>query len=104
RVYDGTSGTPGAQIASSTITMGQIMQDVATSSYTEFTFPTAVTLPVSKRFFVSIDLTNLQWSANTKDTLSIVSNSAGQTTPSAIWEKQSDNSWYQYGTAGSWNL
>jgi hypothetical protein len=39
-----------------------------------------------------------------KDTLSIVSNSNGQTTPSAIWEQQSDNIWYQYTTAGAWNL
>jgi hypothetical protein len=39
-----------------------------------------------------------------KDTLSIVSNSNGQTSPSPIWEQQADNNWYQYGTGGSWNL
>jgi hypothetical protein len=81
------------------------MQDQAGGYYTEYSFVnTPVTLPASKRFFVSIDLTNLQWTAGVHDTLSIVSNSAGQTTPSAIWEKQSDNNWYQYTTAGSWNL
>lgn len=106
RIYDGSSGTPGAQIGSTVnATMGSIMQDVAGNYYTEYSFVnTPVTLPVSKRFFVSIDLTNLQWTTGVKDTLSIVSNTAGQTTPSAIWERQSNNTWYQYTTSGSWNL
>jgi subtilisin family serine protease len=105
KIYDGTSGSPGAQIGSTVnATMGQIMSDVAGNYYTEYSFVnTPVTLPASKKFFVSIDLTNLNWPTN-HDTLSIVSNSAGQTTPSAIWEKQSNNTWYQYTTAGSWNL
>jgi len=105
RVYDGTSGTPGALLGSSTLTMGQIMADVNGGFYTEVPFVNnPVTLPASKRFFVTTDLTNLQWTAGVKDTLSIVSNTNGQTTPSPIWEQQSDNLWYQYTTAGSWNL
>ncbi len=104
-IYDGTSGTPGAILGSSNLTMGQIMNDVDGGFYTEASFVNnPVTLPASKKFFVSVGLTNLQWSAGVKDTLSIVSNSIGQTTPSVIWEQQSDNLWYQYTTAGSWNL
>lgn len=107
KIYDGTSGTPGAQIGTTiNATMGQIMADEAGGYYTEYSFVNSpVTLPASKRFFVSVDLTNLQWTGGTHDTLSIVSNSNGQTTaPIPIWEKQSDNNWYQYTTAGSWNL
>ncbi|MBL0912424.1 MAG: S8 family serine peptidase [Bacteroidia bacterium] len=104
RIYDGTSGSPGAQLGVTNLTMGQIMADVNSGSYSTAEFASPITLPASKRFFVSVDLTNLQWTAGVKDTLSIVSNSAGQTTPSAIWEQQSNNVWYQYGTAGSWNL
>lgn len=105
RIYDGTTGTPGAQIGMLSTTMGQIMADVDGGYYTEVSFVNSpVTLPASKKFFVSVDLTNLQWTAGVKDTLSIASNSNGQTTPSAIWEQQSNNTWYQYGTAGSWNL
>jgi serine protease len=106
KIYDGTSGSPGAQIGTTVnTTMGRIMSDVDGNYYTEIDFTnTPVTLPASKKFFVSVDLTNLQWVAGTHDTLSIVSNSNGQTSPSAIWEKQSDNIWYQYTTAGSWNL
>jgi serine protease len=105
RIYDGTSGTPGAQIGIANLTMGQIMSDVGSGVYTEANFVNSpVTLPASKKFFVSVDLTNLQWTAGVKDTLSVISNSAGQTTPSVIWEQQADNLWYQYTTTGSWNL
>lgn len=105
KVYDGTSGTPGTLLGSANLTMGQIMSDVNGGFYSEISFiNNPITLPASKKFFVSVDLTNLQWTAGVKDTLNIVSNSAGQTTPSAIWEKQSNNTWYQYTTAGSWNL
>ena len=104
-IYDGTSGTPGAILGSTNLTMGQIMGDVNGGFYTEASFVNnPVTLPASKKFFVSVGLTNLQWTAGVKDTLSIVSNTAGQTTPSPIWEQQADNLWYQYTTAGSWNL
>jgi serine protease len=104
RVYDGTGGVVGAQIATTNLTMGEIMSDVNGNFYSVADFASPVTLPASKRFFVAVDLTNLQWTGGVKDTLSIVSNSNGQTTPSAIWEQQSDNIWYQYTTAGAWNL
>ncbi|CAN5152877.1 hypothetical protein BH09BAC5_BH09BAC5_03800 [soil metagenome] len=105
KIYDGTSGTPGSQVGTTVnATMGQIMSDVNGNYYTEYSFVNnPVTLPASKKFFVSIVLTNLNW-ATSHDTLSIVSNTAGETTPSAIGEKQNDNTWHQYTTAGSWNL
>ncbi len=105
RIYDGTGGTVGAALGTSTITMGTIMSDVAANRYSVVFFPTPINLPVSKKFFASVDVSGLQWPATgVKDSLSIVSNTNGQTTPSPIWERQSDNLWYQYGTAGSWNL
>ncbi len=108
KIYDGTSGTPGALLGTVNATMGQIMADEAGGYYTEYSFVNnPVTLPASKRFFCSVDVSNLQWQASPSvhDTLSIVSNSNGQTTaPIPIWEKQSNGTWYQYTTAGSWNL
>ncbi|HLP14085.1 MAG TPA: S8 family serine peptidase [Flavobacteriales bacterium] len=104
KIYDGTSGSPTTLLGTTNLTMGQIMSDVAGNYYTEANFiVNPVTLPASKRFFVSVDLTNLSWTG-IKDTLSIVSNSNGETVPSAIWERQSDLLWYQYNTAGSWGL
>jgi hypothetical protein len=104
RVYDGTTGVPTTLLGTVNTTMGQIRNDVAGNYYTEFSFVnTPITLPVSKKFFCTIDVTNLNWATN-HDTLSIVSNTDGQTIPSAIWEQRSDNTWHQYTTSGSWNL
>ncbi len=104
RVYDGTSGSPGAEIGSSVLTMGQIRNDVVNGWYTNAEFDPVVTLPASKKIFISIDLTNLRWTATAKDTLAIMSNTQGQSNPSPVWEKHSDSQWFRYTTAGSWNL
>ena len=103
-IYDGSSGSPGALIGSSSLTMSTIINDVNNGVYTDIEFNTPVNIPASKKFFVSVVLTNLEWNSSVHDTLSIISNAAGQTSPSAIWEKQSNNAWYQYTSAGSWNL
>ena len=105
KIYDGTSGTPGAVLGTTNLTMGQIMSDVAGNYYTEVSFITnPVTLPASKRFFVSLDVTNLTWAGATHDTLSVVSNTNGETIPSAIWDKNATNVWQQYSTGTTWGL
>lgn len=103
-IYDGTSGSPGALLATQNVTMGKIMSDYAGGFYTRIKFNSPVSLPASKKFFVSVDFSNLSWTGTPKDTINIVSNTNGQTIPSAIWEQQADNSWHQYNTAGSWSL
>lgn len=106
RIYDGTSGTVGAALGTSTITMGTIMSDVAANRYSVVFFPTPINLPVSKKFFASVDVSGLQWPVTgAKDSLSIVSNTSPQTTPTPAWEKQSNNTWYNYADAvNSWSL
>lgn len=104
-VYDGTTGVPTTLLATGNLTMGQIMSDVAGNYYTEISFVNnPITLPASKKFFVSVDLVNLNW-ATSFDTLSIVSNTGGETSaPIPVWEQQSDNLWYNYTNAASWGL
>ena len=104
RFYDGTSGTPGATIGSGTLSMATIMTDVSNNQYSLIMFPTPLTLPASKRFFASVDITALSFTTATKDSLSIVSNTDPQTTPSQTWEKWSTNAWYRYDNASSWVL
>lgn len=106
RIYDGTGGTVGAALGTSTITMGTIMSDVAANRYSVVFFPTPINLPVSKKFFASVDVSGLQWPVSgAKDSLSIVSNTSPQTTPTPTWEKQSNNTWYNYADAvNSWSL
>jgi subtilisin family serine protease len=104
-IYDGTSGSPGTLLGTSNLTMAQIKSDISNQIFTSISFVNnPITLPVSKKFFVSIDISNLSWAAIPRDSLAIVSNSQGQTVPSAIWEQQNTNAWKQYGTLGSWAL
>lgn len=103
RVYDGTDGTPGAMIgAGGSVTMGAVMDDVAAARWTDVGSPT--TLPASKKIFVSVVIDQLQWNAAARDVFGLVSNTAGQTVPTTLWEKWSDDSWHRFTTSGSWNL
>jgi len=105
KLYDGTGGTIGAQIGTTgVITMAEIMADRNAGQYSLVIFPTPLSLPASKKFFVSVDVSGLQWAAAAHDTLNVLSNVTPQTTPTPVWEKWSDNTWHQYTTSGSWNL
>lgn len=104
RFYDGTSGTPGASIGQGTLSMSTIMTDVTNNQYSLIIFPTPLTLPVSKRFFASVDLSALSFTTAIKDSLSIVSNTDLQTIPTQTWEKWSTNTWYRYDNVNSWGL
>jgi len=104
KIYDGTTGTVGAALGSATISMGTIMTDVNNNQYSLIIFPTPVNLPVSKKFFASVDVSGLQWTAGVKDSLSIVSNTSPQSSPSPAWEKWSSNAWYNMSSASSWSL
>lgn len=100
RIYDGTSNSPGAQIGTAVgITMGDIMTDVAAGQYSLIYFATPITLPASKKFFVSVDFSSLTWPS---DTLNIFSNQIGQSPVSDAWERQSSGTWYNFTNASAW--
>jgi serine protease len=102
KVWDVVGGNPGNVLASKTITMQKLMSDVSGNYFTNVHFDNPVNVG-GAAFFVGVDFSTLDW-ATSHDTLSIQSNLGGETTPSAVWEYQSSNAWYQYTTAGSWNL
>ncbi|HEY6162483.1 MAG TPA: PKD domain-containing protein [Bacteroidia bacterium] len=105
RIYDGTSGSPGATLGTKNLTIAQIMAYSSQNYFTQVIFSPAINLPASKKFFVSVDVSNLSWSALPKDSLAINSNSDPQSMPTTTWEKQSNNTWYRYDDAvNSWNL
>lgn len=104
KFYDGTSGTPGASIGQGTLSMATIMTDVTNNQYSLIIFPTPLTLPASKRFFASVDVSALSFTTAIKDSLSIVSNTDLQTIPTQAWEKWSTNAWYKYDNVSSWGL
>lgn len=90
KVYDGTSNTPGSLLGSASTTLGNIRNDVQLNDRTDIVFPSAIALPASKKFFVSVDFSTLSW---TTDSLAIYSSLSGRT-PSLAWEKWNDNSWH----------
>jgi len=105
KIYDGTTANVvGTLLGSKTMTMGEIMADVAANQYSDFLFTTPIALPASKKFYASVEFTGLVWGTTVKDSLSIVSNTDGQTIPTPVWEKWSTNAWYNYANVNSWQL
>jgi hypothetical protein len=89
KVYDGTSNTPGALLGSTSTTLENIRIDVLLNDKTDIFFPAAISLPASKKFFLSVDYSSLSWP---NDSLAIYSSLSGRT-PNYAWEKWQDNSW-----------
>lgn len=104
KIYDGTTGTPGTALGTATISMATIMSDVSSGQYSLLIFGTPISLPASKKFFASVDVTGLQWTSTIHDSLSIVSNTDPQSSPTQAWEKWSTNAWYNYSNVNSWGL
>jgi hypothetical protein len=93
KVYSSAAGFPGAQIGSTvSIPLSSIKADVAVDGLTLVTFPSAIALPASKQFFVSVDISNFSWS--NLDSVAVVSTSDGDFAPGTgtAWEKWSDDS------------
>jgi hypothetical protein len=75
KIYDDAGGVPGTLLGSATLTLAQIKQDVDQGKLTQFTLSTAVAVPVSKKFYVSVDHRNFTWHFPTQDTIAIVATS-----------------------------
>src|SRR5215831_16728452 len=65
KVYDGTTGTPGALLDSTQLTLGAIKSDVSKGLASVINFP-STQLPASKKIFVSVDISNFTWSLGGK--------------------------------------
>lgn len=105
RVYDGTTNTPGAELGVFNLTMGQIRTQVLAGRFVEIELPRSIILPDSKKFFVSVDVSNLVWNDAVKDSLSIVANLPGQSpNTNVVWNRNAAGTWQQYGTPGTYNF
>ena len=103
-VYDGTSGNPGSLLGSTTMTMKDLHPAQLLPTHLVYiNFPNIV-LPASKKFFIGVNYSSLTWSSATKDSLAIMSNSNGQTSPSNVW-MYTNSKWTRFGSNTSpWNL
>lgn len=97
-VKNGTGGTVGATLAngSVTLTMADLMFDVANNYLTIVEFPAPVLLPASKLVFVGVDHTNLTQASG--DSLCFVTTYQNEINPGNGWEQMSNNAWQTYMT------
>lgn len=104
RIFDGTNETPGAELGVFERTMAQIRQAVLSNTGVSIDFSRNILLPASKKFFVSVDFSTLEWNASVKDTLSILSNLGNQSTGTPVFDQKADGTWRRYGTSGTWSF
>ncbi len=102
KVYDGTTGVPGNLLTTVNSTLSDIKSDVDGGYVTEIVFPAAITLPASKKFFVSVDVSNLTWTSSVKDSLGIISTDADEVTAgqNGFGMEKYSNQWATF--ADSW--
>lgn len=93
KIWNGTTGTPGAVLGSATVQISQL----------------STTQPVSVNFSPAVVLTGnffcgIQLSANgsPQDTVALVTNQDGETMPGTAWEMWNDNSWHH--DSSSWGV
>lgn len=107
RIYDGTFGEPGATLGTATKSLSELHSDQGSNAYTEVVFPGAVSLPLSKKFFVSVDVSSLTWNQTDGfDSLAVYSNTANQSTAGSNgfgWEKN-NGTWATIGQGWGVNL
>lgn len=101
-VYDasGTGGSPKKLLSTTNVIMSTIMADVRNHNYTDVVFNPAIKLPASKQFFVSVDMSNLEWYKDVADTLAVYSSKINAAT--GAWERfytsQSATAWANFPT------
>jgi hypothetical protein len=98
KVWDGTSGSPGAELVSVPVSYQAVSSLIAGGGNVGYVGFGAVPLPASKQFFVGIEFTY------GNDTIALITNTIGQTSPATAWEKQSTNTWVPYDDASSWGV
>jgi hypothetical protein len=99
KVYNDVSGKPGSIIGTTQKTLGEIKTDVDAGNNTNINFASAIALPSSKKFYISVDVSNLVWLAGTKnsDSLSIAATADDQVLPATAWDYSiTDSVWTRF--------
>jgi len=92
KVYNGTSGKPGALLGSVDLKISDLTTDVKNNNYSEAVFNPAIALPTSKKIFVSVDISNLPWGTSDKDSIAVLSSDQDGSGTDA-WDKLSNDKW-----------
>jgi PKD repeat protein len=100
RIWDanGTNGAPGTVLGTTTVTYGTAASDVTAVRATVANFANAITL--NGPFYAGIE-----FAYQAGDTLALITNTDGETTPTTAWEKQSNGAWFSYDAGnGTWEI
>ena len=95
RVLDGSTNVPGNSLGSVNLILGDIRTDVLAADYTEVVFNPAIVLPASKKFFISVDISNLTWVAP-KDSLAVFTSDFDEPANNLAWEQWEDGTWNDF--------
>jgi hypothetical protein len=101
RVYADNAGTPGALLATEGRLLSEIKQDVDANVISEIGFANPVTLPASKKFYVSVDLSNF---AFPDDSIWVAGTDTATVSPGQAWEQWNDNTWHPFTDVAGWGL
>lgn len=102
RVFDGTSGSPGASLGSAPVTLRQLADSFAAKAYVDIEFTTPIPLPTSKKIFISVDFSNLSIFQGSDEYFGLVSTDFGMPFNLA-WEQWEDDSWHAFDESNSWD-
>lgn len=96
-IKNGTGGTVGATLtgATKTVPMSEVMSDVTNNYLTYVEFPSPITLPASKEFFVCVDNTALTFNSST-EYVGIVTTQADEIIPGTGYRQNSSSVWQNY--------
>lgn len=93
----GTGGTPGAIVATETVSIPSIATDISNNSLTYVSFASPLTLSSGVDYYIGISLT---YAAG--DSVSLYSTEDGQAAIDIAWEQWSDGSWHSFSDAAGW--
>ena len=83
-MLDGTGGVPGATLGTTTLTYQEVADSIAAGTLVQYVPLGNISLPASNEFFVGISFT---YGA---DSIALLTNTIGETSPNTAWEQWSD--------------
>ncbi|MEM6345132.1 MAG: S8 family serine peptidase [Bacteroidota bacterium] len=94
---DGTNGSPGSILGTSTVSYAQIQSDISGARPTQLIFETPIGLNGAFYAGVALNYSN-------QDTLALLSNLDGESQNPTAWEQWSNGTWYPFNNGAGWGL
>ncbi len=102
KAYSASANGPDEESASLSIELGRLHKKISTNQYTDVMFDKSMKLPASKKFFISVNMSNL--SCEEGDSLSLVSTAIDDIIPGIAWDRWYDGTWHPYYAPEDWNI